>query len=154
MVWRSAFSDMKKHQGTFVPFASLMKLVQQVFQNPDEMSSSWAIAPLKIHQALVKFNVTVSSEFSAISLSATSKKWILMENSFGNILKIAETMLKLIGIVVTFEVIAFPAHNLEIVIVKHALRATSFVQFVVKANVMRMKINLASLVDDFITVLV
>jgi hypothetical protein len=57
-------------------------------------------------------------------------------------LKIAKTVLKLIGIVITFEVIAFPAHNLEIVIVKHSLWAASFVQFVVKTNVMRVKVCL------------
>lgn len=77
-----------------------------------------------------------------------------MENSFGEILKIAKTMLKLIGIIITFEVIAFPAHNLEIFIIKHLLWATSFVQFMVKANVMRVKVDIASLVDEVITVLV
>lgn len=77
-----------------------------------------------------------------------------MKNSFGQILKMAETVLKLIGIVVTFEVIAFPAHNLEVVIVKHPLRATSLVQFVIEANVMRVKVDIARSVDDFLTVLI
>lgn len=50
-----------------------------------------------------------------------------MESLFGKVLKIVEAMLKLIGIVVTFEVITFPAHNLEIGGVKHALWAAGLV---------------------------
>ena len=63
-------------------------------------------------------------------------------------------MLKFISIVVTFEVIAFPAHNLEIAIVKHQLRTAGFVDFVIEGDVMRMEVGLTSLIDDFLAFLV
>ena len=77
-----------------------------------------------------------------------------MENLFCKILKIAEAMLKLVGVIITFEVIAFPAHDLEIVTVKHPLWATSFVQFVIKTNVMRMKVEVPNSIDNLIALFV
>lgn len=50
-----------------------------------------------------------------------------MKGLFSQVLEIIEIMLKLIGIVVAFKVVAFPAHNLEIAGVKHALWAASLV---------------------------
>jgi uncharacterized membrane protein len=73
-----------------------------------------------------------------------------VERLFSKSLKIAEIVLQLIGIVVSFEVVAFPAHNLEIARVKHAFWAASFVQFMVEGHVMRVKVGVARSIDELI----
>ena len=99
----------------------------------------------------------VASRFAHGSLASfgpkgilKSEEWVAVERLFSQSLKIAEIVLQLIGIVIAFKVIAFPAHNLEIARVKHAFWAASFVQFMVEGHVMRVKVGVASAIDKLI----
>lgn len=77
-----------------------------------------------------------------------------MKEFLSKVLKMTKATLKLVSVVIALKFIAFPAHNLEIVVVKHALWTSSFVEFVIQSDVMWVKVGFASLINGWLTILI